>query len=109
MQVALKRVMNMQMNLQTGPGSRKMDVAPLTELYPAEVHFSVVVTGDFAGEAALAEVLAARRVTRPLRAGGISRSQKYRAFSVSVMIPSRDELERLDRELRAVQGVKLLL
>jgi putative lipoic acid-binding regulatory protein len=78
-------------------------------LYPAEVHFSVIVTEDFTGNQALADVLATRCVTRPLQAGGVSRTRKYRSFTVSVRVPSRAELEQLDRDLRGVPGVKLLL
>jgi putative lipoic acid-binding regulatory protein len=78
-------------------------------LYPAEVHFSVIVTEDFTGHQALTAVLATRFVTRPLQAGGVSRARKYRSFTVSVRVPSRAELDRLDRDLRGVPGVKLLL
>ncbi len=82
---------------------------PTDQLYPAEVHFSLIVTDDFVEAQALADVLATRSVTRPLRAGAVSSQRKYRSFSVSVMVPSRDELDRLDRDLRGLRGVKLLL
>lgn len=80
-----------------------------TPLYPAEVHFSLIVTDDFTNDQTVAQILATRCVTRPIRQGAVSRTSKYRAFNVSVMVPSRDELDRLDCDLRGIKGVKLLL
>lgn len=81
----------------------------MKQLYPAEVHFSVIVTADFSDDAALLRALAGHCVTQPLRAGSVSQGSRYRSFNVSVRVSSRDELDRLDRDLRGVRGVKLLL
>jgi len=78
-------------------------------IYPAEHHFRIVVAEPFAGEEALRQVLAGYAVTAPLAAGGTSRQGRYRTLSVSVRVGGREELVQLDRALRAVTGVRLLL
>ena len=78
-------------------------------LYPAVVHFRIIVEAGFAGEAALHGVLAGYDVTAPLAASRSSQQGRFRAFGVSVRVGGREELVRLDQALRAVEGVRLLL
>ena len=80
-----------------------------TALYPADVHFRIVVEGDFANEAALQEALAGHDVTTPLSPASRSRTGRFRSLHVSVRVQGLAELEELDRALRAVCGVRLLL
>jgi putative lipoic acid-binding regulatory protein len=91
------------------PGAWPADAAQAARLYPAEVPFRIVVVRDFAGEAALRQVLAAYEVTAPLAPGTVSAGGRYCAWRVSVRIRDRAEMLRIDRELRAVAGVRLLL
>ena len=90
----------------TAGGGRAGASAPL---YPAEVHFRIVVEGRFAGEAALEAVLAAYAVTAPLAAASRSSTGRFRSLQVSVCVQGLEELTALDRALRAVEGVRLLL
>jgi putative lipoic acid-binding regulatory protein len=99
----------MQGDDAVGQGGIRTGSAEARSVYPAEVHFSIIVTDDCVDDLALAQVLASRVVTRPLRAGNQSCNCKYRSLTLSVMVSSRDELDGLDRDLRSVRGVKLLL
>ena len=91
------------------PGDWPASAAEAGRLYPAEVHFRIVVERDFAGADALRRVLAAYEVTSPLAAGAVSAAGRYCAWRVSVRLKGRGEMARIDRELRAVPGVRLLL
>ncbi len=77
--------------------------------YPAIHHIGIVVGQAFAAEHELLEALACCDVVAPLQGGNASRTGKYRTLRVSVRVVSRDELEVLDRRLRAVTGVRMLL
>ena len=78
-------------------------------LYPADVHFRIIVEAGFSGEGALRGVLSGYDVTVPLAASRASQQGRFRAFGVSVRVGGREELVRLDQALRAVEGVRLLL
>jgi putative lipoic acid-binding regulatory protein len=77
--------------------------------YPAVHHVGIVVEETFAARGALEAVLAGVEVVAPLHDGRASRTGKYRTLRVSIRVGSRAELDALDRNLRAVTGVKLLL
>ena len=78
-------------------------------IYPAEHHFRIIVGQDFACEPALRQVLARYTVTSPLADASQSRNGRFRSLQASVRVDGREELVRLDRELRAVEGVRLIL
>jgi putative lipoic acid-binding regulatory protein len=78
-------------------------------LYPAECHFRIIGEAGADPSAALAALLEGYEVTSPLGAGNRSRSGRYQAFEVSARVGSREEMEALDRAIRAVPGVKMLL
>ncbi len=80
-----------------------------SSIYPAECHFRIIVVGDFQGEAQLQQVLARSEVTAALQPGKASSGGKFRSWQVSVRVQDREELVRLDRELRAVDGVRMVL
>ncbi len=80
-----------------------------TSIYPAECHFRIIVAGDFQGEAQLQQVLATAEVTAALQPGKASSAGKFRSWQVSARIRDRAEMVRLDRELRAVAGVRMVL
>lgn len=84
-------------------------VAKPVALYPAEVHLRIVVAGDFDNEAALQAALAAHAVVAPLAPASRSRTGRFRTLQVSVCVQGLSELEELDRALRAVSGVRMLL
>ena len=75
--------------------------------FPAECHLSVVTDGREGTEAALRAALVPYAVTSAPAAG--KASGKYTAWRVSVSVASRDELHALDRALRALPGVRMVL
>jgi len=77
--------------------------------YPAVHHVGIVVETAFSSLGLLEAVLADVEIVTPLHDGRTSRTGKYRTLRVSIRVGSRAELDALDRNLRAVAGVKLLL
>jgi putative lipoic acid-binding regulatory protein len=78
-------------------------------LYPAVCHFRIIVTAEFPGAEALQPVLAQSEVTAALQPGKVSGGGKFCSWQVSVRVHDRAEMVRLDRELRAVTGVRMVL
>ena len=78
-------------------------------VYPAVHHVGIVVEASFASLGTLESVLAGVEVVTPLHDGRASHTGKYRTMRVSIRVGSRAELDALDRDLRAITGVKLLL
>ena len=79
------------------------------QIYPAECHFRIIVSGDFSSDDELQQVLSSCEITAALTAANASAGGKFRSLQVSVRIKDRAELVRLDRELRAIKGVRLVL
>jgi putative lipoic acid-binding regulatory protein len=83
--------------------------APAEVSYPAEFHFRVIVETQASAEAALSATLAAFQVTVPLTSSQASSGGRYQAYSVSVMMQTRDELHAFDTAIKKVPGVRMLL
>lgn len=81
----------------------------LPSLYPAVCHLSVVAEAREGIAAAVAAALEGFSVVSPLAAGGGTPSGRHSALRVSVSVGSREELDALDRALRAVPGVRMVL
>jgi putative lipoic acid-binding regulatory protein len=79
------------------------------KLYPVECHFRIIVEQAFAKEDDLKQILSASEVTAPLAPGSVSSGGKYRSLQVGVRVHGREEMDRLDRAIRAVPGVRMLL
>jgi putative lipoic acid-binding regulatory protein len=77
--------------------------------YPAVFHFRVVVEPGALALDELAVVLAGRKVTEPLAASRASAGGRYLAYSVSVEIQSREELDAFDAAVKQVSGVRMVL
>ena len=79
------------------------------------LHFSVVEELTEKKIAAFREyhmrrqVLEACEITAALAPGSVSTGGKFRSLQVAVRVKDRAELVRLDRELRAVAGVRMVL
>ena len=78
-------------------------------IYPAECHFRIIVAGDGSTEEQLQQVLRACEVTAALAPGNSSTGGRFRSLQVSVRVKDRAELVRLDNEMRAVPGVRMVL
>ncbi len=93
----------------TGPHVDGWAVADPTTIYPAELHFRIIVAGDFSADEQLQQLLAACDVTSKLTSGNASKGGKFRSLQVSVRVKDRAEGVRLDRDIRAVDGVRMVL
>ena len=93
----------------TGPHVDGWAVPDPAMIYPADCHFRIIVAGDFRADAQLQQVLAACAITSALAPGGVSKGGRFRSLQVTVRVKDRAELVRLDRELRAVEGVRMVL
>ena len=93
----------------TGPHVDGWAVPDPAMIYPAECHFRIIVVSDFAADAQLRQVLEACEITAALAPGSVSTGGKFRSLQVAVRVKDRAELVRLDRELRAVAGVRMVL
>lgn len=100
--------------IQTGNDTRmaepnnNSDAAQI--LYPAVLHLSIIGEATREGmEDGVRAALAGCEVVRPLTEGNGTPSGRHRALRVSVQVASRSELDELDRKLRAVPGVRMIL
>ncbi len=55
------------------------------------------------------KVLMELGVHDPLEKANVSTQGKYVSFGVSTVVDSREAMERIDRELRLIEGVKMVL
>ena len=85
------------------------DPGDLPSPYPAVCHLSIIAEPRAALREALAAALAGHALASPLHEGGGTPSGRHCALRVSVRVGSRDELDALDRSLRAVPGVRMIL
>lgn len=98
------------MSLQeNNPFNRSRGEPPVEVSYPAEFHFRIIAEAQMAAGSKLREAVAGYRVTAPLTASRQSTAGRYEAFSLSVMIQDRDELNELDAAMKKVPGVRLVL
>ena len=83
---------------------------PKPELeFPVTCHFKVIAEDldgmDFVIETVLIEL----GVSDPVTSGNRSSTGKYVTYNVSVVVDSRDAMNRIDQALREIQGVKMVL
>lgn len=83
--------------------------APHPELYPSLHHFSIIADAANMPIDPLRELLADCEVVEELAVGQRTGGGRYVSLRVSLNIRSREELDRVHRDIRAVEGVKMLL
>lgn len=79
------------------------------QVYPAVFHFRILTESESTAETSLAAAVAAYQVTVPLAFSQGSSGGRYHAFSVSVNIRSREEMQALDAAIKLVPGVRMVL
>jgi len=77
--------------------------------YPALFHFRIITETEGDVEQALLQVVSAYQVKAPLTPGRASAAGRYTAFSVSIVMQSRTEMETFDAVIKQVPGVRMLL
>ena len=78
-------------------------------LYPAVLHFRIIVEEQACEEAKLSAAVAGYCVKAPLAAARQSSGGRYQDYSLSVLLASRDEQAALVEGIKKVPGVRLVL
>jgi putative lipoic acid-binding regulatory protein len=77
--------------------------------YPATFHFRIITELPVFVESEVAALLEAFRVVAPLTQSRCSSAGRYRAYSLSVEMRSREEMEFFDAALKRLRGVRMVL
>ena len=77
--------------------------------FPVDCHFKVIAEKLDGIAFVIETVLMELGITSPLTAGNESKGGKYITFNVAVRVDSREQMNRIDAELRNIQGVKMVL
>ena len=84
--------------------------SPAVEVvYPACFHFRIITDTEAQAEQALLEAVKPFDVTAPLVPARASSAGHYTAFSVSILMRSRQEMETFDASIKLVPGVRIVL
>ena len=98
------------MNLkERNPSARDRQTPSEEAVYPAEFHFRIIVDAQMEGECLLGPAVAGFKVTAPLTTSRQSATGRYLAYSLSVRIESREELNTFEAAIKRVPGVRMLL
>lgn len=77
--------------------------------FPLTCHFRVITENLANMHFVIETVLMELGVTDPLEEANTSNEGKYISFNVSTVVDSREAMEKIDKELRLIQGVKMVL
>ncbi len=81
-----------------------------TELeFPVECHFRVIAEDLQHMHFTIETVLMELGIHQPVQQGNRSASAKYVSYNVSVTVDSKTMLDNIDRELRLIEGVRMVL
>ncbi len=77
--------------------------------FPAECHFKIIAEAERTVQPAIERALDEESMMVGVHRGHASAGGKYITFNVSMTIPDRDTMVRLDRAFRAIEGVRMVL
>ncbi|MEM7394551.1 MAG: DUF493 family protein [Verrucomicrobiota bacterium] len=77
--------------------------------FPLECHFRIVAENLDNMYFTIETVLLGLGITDPLEPAHVSGKGNYASFAFSTIVPSRLVMEHIDRELRAIVGVKMVM
>ena len=86
-----------------------IDPRPTELEFPLECHFRIIAENREGMHFVIETVLLELGVSSPLETGNKSGGGKYASFAFSVVVDSLDTLNRIDRELRLIEGVRMVL
>lgn len=78
-------------------------------IYPVVCHLRIITEAGGFDAAELTQAVAAYRVIEPLIVSRDSTAGRYRAYSLSVEVRNRQELDALDAAIKRVPGVRMVL
>jgi putative lipoic acid-binding regulatory protein len=77
--------------------------------YPALFHFRIITEAEAQAEQALLRAVIPFQVKAPLASSHASSTGRYAAFSISILMQSRAEMETFDAVIKKVPGVRMVL
>jgi putative lipoic acid-binding regulatory protein len=77
--------------------------------FPLECHFRIITERVENMHFVIETVLMGLGVSAPVEQGNSSGAGNYVSYAVSTMVDSLDAMNAIDRELRLIQGVKMVL
>lgn len=92
-----------------------MTVSPLNPLdgyeliFPLTCQFRVIAEAREGMAFVIETVLMQLGVTAPLENGFDSAQGRYHSYHVTTVVHSREEMNRIDKELRLIEGVRMVL
>lgn len=78
-------------------------------VFPQTCHFRVIAEDHEHMHFVIETVLMELGVTAPLERSNKSTGGKYASFAVSIEVPSREAMNKIDDELRRIEGVRMVL
>jgi putative lipoic acid-binding regulatory protein len=91
------------------PSAKTNTQVPREVEYPALFHFRIITEAEAKTEQALLLAVSSYQVKAPLTASHASGAGRYAAFSISILMKSRSEMETFDAAIKKVPGVRMLL
>ncbi len=77
--------------------------------FPLECHFRVIAEDREHMHFVIETVLMELGISDPLEKANASSAGKYVSFGFSTVVASREALSLIDQELRAIEGVRMVL
>jgi putative lipoic acid-binding regulatory protein len=77
--------------------------------FPLQCHFRVITENLKNMHFVVETVLMELGVHDPVEKANASETGKYISFNISTVVESREQMTRIDKELRLIQGVKMVL
>lgn len=77
--------------------------------FPLECHYRVIAEDHEKMAFVIETVLMQLGVEVPVVRGNASKSGTYVSYSITTVVNSREEMNRIDAELRLIVGVKMVL
>ena len=84
-----------------------MDINELT--FPVTCHFRVICENHANMHFVIETVMMQLGVTDPVEQANSSETGKYISFNISTIVESHQRMAKIDKELRLIQGVKMVL
>lgn len=77
--------------------------------YPVQAHIKVIAVSDPNMSVRLETALIELGIEAPLEKSKESKGGKYVSFTISTKVNSKDQMNKIDKKLASVEGVKMVL
>ncbi len=77
--------------------------------FPLICHYKIIARNIEHMHFVIETVLLQMGIRNPLESGNVSANGNYITYNISVRVKSREMMVKIDAELRAIEGVKMVL